>query len=307
LPAAMITMSSAMLILNPKTSIIRSARLGLLALGALLLAGCVSMRIAYNHAPDLVYWKLDSYADFDSEQKTKVKQAIVQWMHWHRTTQLPDYVALMASHRHELQGNVTPAAVCSLFERGRERVDRGWTQVLPSVAEIALTLKPAQLDHIEKKYAKVNEETRKDYLQESPDERHRAVVKRAINSAEKLYGDLGPAQREVIDAGVADSPQDADLWFAERQARQQEILATTRRLIAEHATRAQALTAYKQLVADMRRSPNAAYAAQEEKVQQYNCGFWAAIHNSTTPQQRRHASERLERWATDFQLLIDEQ
>jgi hypothetical protein len=302
----MITMSSAMLILRTKTTIIRSTRVAALMLSALLLTACVSMRIAYNHAPDLVYWKLDSYADFDNEQKVKVKQAIAQWMRWHRTTQLPDYVTLMATHRHDLQGTVTPAQVCSLFERGRERVQRGWIQVLPSVADIALTLKPTQLDRIEKRYAKANEEVRKDHLQESPEERHKMIVKRTMSSAEKLYGDLGPAQRAVIEAGVADSPHDPDRWFAEREARQRDTITVTRRLIAEHASREQALTAYKQLVAELRQSPDPAYAALEQRVRDYNCSFWAAIHNSTTPAQRRHAAERLERWATDFQLLIDE-
>jgi len=272
----------------------------------LLLAGCVSMRIAYNHAPDLAYWKLDSYADFNGEQKPRVKQAITQWMHWHRTTQLPDYVALMALHRQELQGPVTPAAVCALFDRGRERVQRAWTQVLPSVVDIALTLQPAQLDHIERKMVKADEDVRKDFVQESTEARHRAYVKRAITSAERLYGDLGPAQRSVIESGVAQSPRDAEMWFAERQQRQRDALTTTRRLIGERATHEQALAAYKQLVADYRRSPDSEVATQEQRVQQYNCGFWAAVHNSTTPQQRRHASERIERWATDFQLLIDE-
>lgn len=265
------------------------------------------MRIAYNHAPDLVYWKLDSYADFDGEQRVKVKQSIAQWMHWHRSTQLPDYIALMASHRRELQGNVTPQAVCAVFDRARERVDRGWVQLLPAATDVVMTLKPAQLDHIEKKVAQVNEETRKDFLQDSREERRKAMVKRTVTNAERLYGNLGPAQRQVIEAGVADSPYDADIWFAERQALQQEALTITRKLLTDRVTAAQGQAAYRTLVEHMRRPSSPEYAAYDQKLQQYNCGFWAAIHNSTTPQQRRHASERMERWATDFQLLIDDE
>lgn len=265
------------------------------------------MRIAYNHAPDLVYWKLDSYANFDADQKPRVKQAITQWMKWHRTTQLPDYVALLGAHRAEMQRPITPAAVCSLLDRGRERVERGWMEVLPAVADISLTLKPDQLRRIEAKIANANEEARAEQLPASPEERLKARVKRTTESAEKLYGRLGPEQRAVVEAGVAKSPLDLDLWFAEREERQQDALKTTRKLIADGATPAQALTAYKKLVAELRNSPNPAAAAQDQRVHEYNCGFWAAIHNSTTPLQRRHAGERLERWATDFQLLIDEQ
>jgi hypothetical protein len=273
----------------------------------MVLSGCVSMRIAYNHAPDLVYWKLDSYADFDASQKAKVKHAIDQWMRWHRTTELPEYVRLLATHRGDLAGPVTPAAVCALLDRGRERVDRGWARVLPAVADIAMTLKPGQLDRIEARYASSNEDVRRDHLQDSPDERRQARVKWTVESAEKLYGRLGKEQRAVVEAGVDASPLDSESWFAEREERQRNTLSITRQLIAEGAPRDRVLAAYKKLVADLRHSPNPAYASQQHRVHEYTCEFWARIHNSTTPAQRRHASERFERWATDFQLLIDEQ
>ena len=33
----------------------------------LLLAGCSAVRLAYNQAPDLMYWWLNGYVDFDAE------------------------------------------------------------------------------------------------------------------------------------------------------------------------------------------------------------------------------------------------
>lgn len=304
LPAAMITMSSAM---RFSISFRKTFIIGLALAAAALMQGCVSMRLAYNHAPQYVYWKLDSYVDFDSEQKPRVKQAIAEWMDWHRRTQLPDYVTLIAAHRSEVQGTMTPGAVCALMDRARERIDKGWMQILPVAADIALTLKPSQIEHIERKYAEADEEFVREHLQESPAERRKARVKRSTESAEKLYGRLHAEQRAVVEKGVAGSPMNPELWLAEKQERQRELAATLRRLIAQRATHQQAVIAFNEYMTRLRKSPNPERAENEKLVDQYNCGMWADVHNATTPAQRRHAEERLERWATDFQLLVDGQ
>ena len=44
-------------------------------------------------APDLVYWWLDRYIDFNDTQTPRVHEAIKQWFAWHRRSQLPDYAA----------------------------------------------------------------------------------------------------------------------------------------------------------------------------------------------------------------------
>src|SRR5580765_4822032 len=74
LPAAMITMSSAML------SVFRTFGLRSLIIGAVLalLGACSALRIGYGAAPDLVYWWLDGYVDFDDTQTPRVREAIGQ-------------------------------------------------------------------------------------------------------------------------------------------------------------------------------------------------------------------------------------
>ncbi len=68
LPAAMITMSSAMQRPCPKSAII-----GAVLLLTTLLSGCGALRLVYGQAPELVYWWLDGYVDFDSAQSEKVR------------------------------------------------------------------------------------------------------------------------------------------------------------------------------------------------------------------------------------------
>ena len=57
---------------------------------AILLAACSSLRLAYNNADTLLYWWLDAYVDFDSAQKSEVKNDIDAFFRWHRKTQLQE-------------------------------------------------------------------------------------------------------------------------------------------------------------------------------------------------------------------------
>src|ERR1700709_1846516 len=73
LPAAMITMSSAMSVSQAIfRKIIITGLCGLLALAS----GCSTLRIAYDAAPKLTYWWLDGYVDFNDAQVPRVHEAL---------------------------------------------------------------------------------------------------------------------------------------------------------------------------------------------------------------------------------------
>ena len=76
------------------------------------LGACSALRIGYSQAPDLSYWWLDRYVDFNSAQTPRVRDALQQWFAWHRRSQLPDYAALLARAQAELAADTTPARVC---------------------------------------------------------------------------------------------------------------------------------------------------------------------------------------------------
>ena len=78
---------------------------------AILLAACSSLRLAYNNGDTLLYWWLDAYVDFDSEQKSEVKQDIGEFFRWHRKTQLQDYVQFLQKAQRQLRGSPTQADV----------------------------------------------------------------------------------------------------------------------------------------------------------------------------------------------------
>jgi hypothetical protein len=270
----------------------------------LLVSGCSALRIGYSTAPDLVYWWLDGYIDFNSSQSSRVHQAITQWFAWHRRTQLPDYAAQLALARTEVMADTTPARVCEWQSALVERARTAFDQIVPAASEIMLTITPEQIQHLERRYAKFNQELRDDYLQPDPRKRAEEALKRTTDRTEMLYGRLDETQREMIAQTLAGSPFDADLWLAERRQRQQDVLQMLRTISAPGASPEQARAALMVYEHSMEDSPREPYRSYAQRLSVFNCAFAAAIHNATTTAQRRTAAERLAGWESDLRAIV---
>jgi len=288
---------------------LRPAIIGaLLVAASVLLSACSSLRIGYNNAGQFAYWWLDGFVDFTDEQAEPVRLALDRYFEWHRATQLADYAALLSGVQQQLRAPTTPQAVCTLMDEVTGRLDAAYQHALPMLAEFVLTMSPAQLQNLERRYAKNNREFRSDYLQEAAAERLRVSVRRGIERAESLYGKLDQTQRELVARRVAESPFDPKLSLAERRARQDDILATLRPLVATAAAEgaqrtARARDALAALSARFIVSPREAYRSYSERVTRHNCAFAAELHNSTTPAQRQAATKKVKGWEDDLRAL----
>ena len=268
-----------------------------------LASGCSALRIGYGTAPDLVYWWLDGYVDFNSSQAPRAREVIRQWFAWHRTTQLPDYAAQLARAQAEVLVDATAARACEWQAEVVKRAQVSFERIAPAAAELMLTVTPTQVRHLEQRYAKHNAGFRDDFLQPDPRKRAEKTLERAVDRAEMLYGRLDEAQRGRIAELLARSPFDPETWLAERRARQQETLQMLRRSASEGATREQALAALRAYVERMRQSPREGYRRYNERLAEFNCSFAAGLHNATTAAQRRVAAQRLAGWEGDLRAI----
>ena len=284
----------------------RARIIGALALCIVLLGGCSVLRITYPQVPTLAYWMIDNYVDFTSAQTTRVREQIGQVYAWHRSTQLPVYVGLLQRARAEVAADVTPAQVCRWVDEIQSQVIASFDYALPAVAEIALTLDAKQLAHMQARFDKTNADFRKDYMQPDPKERLKESVKRTVDRLEILYDSIDDRQREQVVREVAASPFDAELWFADRVARQQAVLQTLRRLQRERASPAQAQAALRALAEQVRYSSNPVLREAQDRLKRFGCEFSARFHNGTTAKQRRFAAERLKGWEDDVRALAAE-
>lgn len=280
-----------------------------LALFALVLTGCSMLRLAYDQAPNLVYWTIDGYVDVSGEQAPRLRDAIDRWFAWHRRTQLPEYAELLARAQREINEPMTPAAVCAWQGVVERRVDLALQETVPAATELMLTLSPEQLQHIERRMAKGNDETRADFLQADPAERRAKSLARSVERFEMLYGRLDAAQRERLATLLAASAFDPERWLAERRARQRDALqALTLVSMAARtdpgAASRQAAAAARQIIEQSARSPRTDYRAYQQRLTQDNCALVATMHNAMTPAQRLAARAKLKSWEGDVRLLI---
>ncbi len=300
----MITMFNAMPPFTlPRRSRRRSIIAALCLVAVTVLAGCSMLKFGYGQASGFAFRWIDRYVELDDAQSLRARTALDEWFAWHRRTQLPDYADLLVRAQGELLADATPERMCAWSKEIRNRIDTAAERAMPVIAEVALTLTPAQIAAIEKRNATTNDEFRDDFLQREPAKRRRAAVQREIERAESFYGTLDPAQRELVVRSVASSPYNGEIAYAERQQRQKDLLQLLRRLTAAGAGQAQAETDIRAWLQSYQRSPREAYRGYAERVVAHNCAYASALHNATTSEQRRIAVKKIKGYETDFRTL----
>lgn len=277
----------------------------LLLLGMLLLQGCSAVKLAYRQADTLLYWRLDSYADFSDEQAPRVREGLAQFLRWHQREQLPLYAELMQRMRPLMAEPISPELACSLFEQARSALDPTLDPAHWPLLWLATDLSEAQLQHIERKQANRNTEWRKTWIDGiTPAQLAELRFEQVLERSEMLYGRLGEAQQAAIRAGLAGSIYDPQRSLAEQQRRQRDLLQLLRQ-IREDKPGAPAVQALLQryMARTLRASPDIAYRRYAQALQREGCDTFSRLHQAATPAQREKAAQTLKAYEDDFRLL----
>lgn len=285
--------------------------MGLLLLLASALQGCSAIRLAYNNSPDLAYWYLDGYADFNGAQSLQAKNELEKIQVWHRQTQLPAYIDLLQKVKLKMPSDLDAAQVCEVFDDARRKLLAVSDRAQPAVVAVAATLRPAQITHMERKFEKGNEKYRDDYLDATPKSSRAKRYKEAVKRAEMLYGSLGDKQLERIGDAIDQSSFNAAVAYAERIRRQRDILQTLRTVTAVKVPVQANIDPIKitlsKLIERAVSSPNATYQSYFEKLTQDGCRSFAELHNATSPAQRARAVATINGYQEDLKVLATAQ
>ncbi len=270
---------------------------------ALFLQACSAVRLGYNQAPDLIYWWLDGYFDFNSQQTPRVRDELTRLFAWHRSNELPRYTALLQKAQAQIVRDVSAAQVCAVYDESRSLFANITDKIQPAVVSLARTLGPEQIDHLARKYAKNNEEYQRDYLKGTVEERAIKRLKQAVERSEMVYGKLDEPQVVAIKKSIAASSFDPAMWGKERERRQQDALQTMRKMVVERPDAPATEALLKAYLSRSITSPDPAYRAYAEKMAQESCASFVVVHATTTPAQRTKAAQTLRGYAADFQAL----
>lgn len=276
----------------------------LTVVGLLGASGCTAVKLGYQTMPTWSYFQLDRYWNLDSAQGELVKARLESFHDWHRATELPQYVRLLAGVKEKLRaGPVDPAEVA----RWREAAEGRWATMAqiaaPKLAELAVTLRPEQIDRMKKRLAEQNVEHRKKVLPTDPEKRQEARAERIEDRAEFFFGRLNEAQVEAIRRHVATVAVDDEAIYAERLARQQALVGALERIAATRPSKDEARAQLEPVLARMWKPRDAQRAASVEHAVSATDQLTASLVNAATPQQRGKLIARLEGWSGDFQQL----
>jgi len=272
-----------------------------------LVTACSSLKLAYNNGDTLLYWWLDNYVDFDGEQRDEVKKDINDLFRWHRKTQLQDYVGFLQRAQKQLQGNPTPADLRTDYDDVRSRTQALLLKAAPDIADLALSLKPEQLEQMEKKFAKSNAKFRKENMNGSPADQNKFRYKKSMEQFELWFGSFSREQEDTIRKASDARPLDNQFWLDERMRRQRDVLALARRIMQEKPSREQATAQIQALIREnFSRMDN---SERKPFYEAYTKGTIELVHTViriATPEQKAHAQKRMQGWISDFTTLANE-
>ncbi|MCD8504595.1 MAG: DUF6279 family lipoprotein [Burkholderiaceae bacterium] len=269
----------------------------------MLIAACSSVQLAYNNAPLLLQYQMDSYLDLNDEQEVLLAQELKSFHAWHRQDELPVYAQTLRQWAAKLDEPRVFTAT-ELLEKQQQ-----FEQALLTVAErsayrlapLVLTLTERQRERLQATFDKSNAEYAKENL-DNPESASRERLERFGERYEDWLGSLTKEQRQILSRWLATQPSRAQLWGQERIERQKALL---------------------QLLADAKDLPTAEVAAVElhdyfQSLSRYRvtdlqverearllsiAELTANMLNSMTNEQRRHLQERLLTYAADFEAL----
>ena len=271
---------------------------------ALILVGCSANRIAFNNAPTLIYYWLDAYFDFDAPQSVEFKARLNELQAWHRKEELPQWAELLKNLQPVVSQEVSAAQVCSLWGFLQQRLQAPVNHLAPAVANLAVSLKPTQLEHIAAEFRKRNKSWREEWLDLSPAQRLERRAQQIVERSERFYGKLDEAQREKIRLQLAASGYDPEMLQKEMLRRQQDSLQTLTRARNGQIPRAEVDAELLALFARAASSPDVASFKYNESITQSACAAVAAVHNSSSAEQKAKLKQTLLDYEGDVRALM---
>lgn len=276
----------------------------LLTLMLVVVAGCSSLRLAYNNGDTVLYWWLNAYVDLDRDQKGWVREDIDKLFDWHRKTQLKDYVEILRKGQKQVQGNPTQADLMADYSEIKSRTQSLLLKAAPDLADLARSLKPEQIAQMEKKFKSNNDDYRRKFLTGDQEKRQQLRYKKSMEQFELWFGSFSSEQEAIIRKASDARPLDNEIWLDERMRRQRNVLALVQKVQNEKLGKEATVALINTLIKD----------SFERLEHSDRKAFFDAFENSTaqmiltvikiaTPAQKAHAVKRMQGWIDDFNSL----
>ncbi len=194
-----------------------------------LLAGCSAVEFAYNNADSYLRWQAGRYLDLQDAQAEEFNERLAAFLAWHRVRRRCRSTRALPARR---------AGASSAAPRWRtwfgvtmpsgSRPGRGCAAPGADTGDFLDRLTPAQIEHLERRFAEDNRKFAREWLEGTPAEQRARRLKRLTHTLEDWLGELSDAQRERVRQFNEAAPLNGEMRDRERRRRQAELLAMLR-------------------------------------------------------------------------------
>lgn len=192
------------------------ARLWILALLLVVLAGCSSTRLAYNRLDFLVPWYLRDYVSLDRDQARFLRSELQPLLAWHRQEELPGYIALLDRVEGKLDRKLTAADMRTLTEEVEVAIYRLQDRALDWILPVGEQLRDEQMTEFLAGLQEQQGEYEEKYLERDDAEFRRDSCERLEDNARKYMGRLQREQKAGLGAACENMRRSDGLWLEAR-------------------------------------------------------------------------------------------
>jgi hypothetical protein len=265
------------------------------ALALALAAGCSSLEFAYNNAGTWLRWQGERYLDLDEAQSEDYAQRVETFLAWHRAQALPQYANLATEAEVRLSRGLIREDMVWGYDAMRSELRVSLRRAGAALAGLMGELRPAQIEHLERRFAELDRRFARERLAGTSAERRQRRGERLMHELEDWVGELSAAQRERIREFSERAPLTGEQRLAERRRRQAELID---RLRAGEAARG-----FADWAAEWDRGRDPAFAEASRAVTDEFFALLADLDRGLSTAQRAYAAARLRAYARDFQAL----
>ena len=271
-------------------------RMALTIVLLLFLQACSSTTFVYNRLDFIIPWYLDDYVDLNRQQNTSLDELLMPFLHWHRTEELPRYVAILSEVERDLDTQVTPEMVGQRFSE----VENAWLRLEEEATNWMLTLgaelSDEQIDAFLAVLQEQQEEYEEDYLSRSEEAYLEDSYDNFVDGLQDYMGRLDKGQRASLFEASARLQRMDTLWWGERAVWLVNLGAALERA-----------PGWQQQLRAMKAAREESYSPEYTQMYAYNMTVVeeviAKVLNSRSQKQDRRLRSRIKSLREDFEAL----
>ncbi len=263
----------------------------------LSISACSGTSFVYNRLDFLLPWYVDDYVELNQAQKVYLDELLVPFLIWHRTRELPTYVAILESIENSLNQPLTPAAVAAIFTEFETAWFRLEGEALNWLLQLGTRLSDQQIAGFLEEMSERQQEYEKEYLVRTDEEFYQDSYDDLLDSAQDYLGDLSEKQLELLRDASRHLQRSDRAWLQGRAE-----------WLTQLAVLLQRKPGWQERVKAQVAARNDNIPPEHQRIYAHNMGIiyetLAQLLNGRSDQQDRHLRDKLSELKKDIAALI---